>query len=403
MFENIVGQDIVINLLSKDILSESLNSSMIFHGSKYTGRLTTALEFSRVVNCLSEKKHDCNCKNCIQHRQIDFNGMIYVGRRTFIEDIKTLSECYLATKDRVFYDKIYRYIKLVYSQFSDFLVNGVYKDSDLSAIYKDSETIDDIFQKPEMSSKDFDSVLKCISRVDSLYKNKNIPVAMMRNILDITRYASSNVRRVIIIDYFDHLEVSSANILLKRLEEASKNLYFILIAEDLNQVLQTIKSRCRPYYFRKLSKTDVDYVLKNSFKVNESYDSFADFFQRDSPLLDSKINPIVLKILNLTFLKQHSFKELILFFQTLQKGKDKEFNRKIYDNLSKIVQHELLSKELGREVYENHEVLQVVPYEMLKELNSELIRRKNIIETFYVNPILQLESIFYKLKEIFLR
>ena len=72
--------------------------------------------------------------------------------------------------------------------------------------------------------------------------------------LNWTYVSQPDINRVVIIDHVDYLEKSSQNILLKRLEEPSINLYFILIVENKNKISKTILSRCRCYYFKKISK-----------------------------------------------------------------------------------------------------------------------------------------------------
>lgn len=67
--------------------------------------------------------------------------------------------------------------------------------------------------------------------------------------------------RVIIVDAVDDLNASSANALLKSLEEPPPRAVFVLIAHASGRVLPTIRSRCRTVRLRPLAEEDVRAAL----------------------------------------------------------------------------------------------------------------------------------------------
>lgn len=69
-------------------------------------------------------------------------------------------------------------------------------------------------------------------------------------------------RTVFIIDEADRLNETVANSLLKTLEEPHSFVYFILITEDLQLILPTIRSRCQMLRFNPLSQEDIEKALK---------------------------------------------------------------------------------------------------------------------------------------------
>ena len=69
--------------------------------------------------------------------------------------------------------------------------------------------------------------------------------------------------RVVIVDSIDDCNVSSANALLKVLEEPPADTLFFLISHRPGQLLPTIKSRCHQLALRPLSDEDVRSVLAN--------------------------------------------------------------------------------------------------------------------------------------------
>ena len=83
--------------------------------------------------------------------------------------------------------------------------------------------------------------------IQSLDESKNIPVEAIKNLKD-NLYFKSSKRKVVIIfnaEYLSFGSAESANMLLKVIEEPPANTTFILIADSLNKVKDTIQSRCQ--------------------------------------------------------------------------------------------------------------------------------------------------------------
>ena len=135
-------------------------------------------------------------------------------------------------------------------------------------------------------------------------------------------------KKVVIIDNVDQLETSSENVLLKRLEEPSDDLYFILLAENNSRVLQTIKSRCRAYYFKDLSNEAKNNVLQNIYLQNDPniYSSIYEYFHQKSReflkiLRNEGICILLAKDILLAFLPKHQktlFRQFLPICQLLQ-------------------------------------------------------------------------------------
>jgi len=81
---------------------------------------------------------------------------------------------------------------------------------------------------------------------------------------------SSGKGKGIVLDRADEMKKEASNAILKTLEEPPPYGYIILIAQNENRLLPTIKSRCRIFRFGRLSEANVDYILKNlGIKINE--------------------------------------------------------------------------------------------------------------------------------------
>ncbi len=63
-FNDIVGQERVIKILTKSLKENKVSSSYIFVGSEGTGKKLVAIEFSKAINCLNLSKGSEACENC---------------------------------------------------------------------------------------------------------------------------------------------------------------------------------------------------------------------------------------------------------------------------------------------------------------------------------------------------
>jgi len=70
-----------------------------------------------------------------------------------------------------------------------------------------------------------------------------------------------NFPKFIVIDSADDLNHSSANALLKNLEETKNNTYYILIAHQISSLLPTLRSRCVKFNFEKPSFENFKKIL----------------------------------------------------------------------------------------------------------------------------------------------
>ncbi len=76
--------------------------------------------------------------------------------------------------------------------------------------------------------------------------------------------------RVAIIDNLNEMNKSASNALLKILEEPPKKSLFILICNQINTIVPTIKSRCQILRFEQLNKVDFSNILQQAIKIKET-------------------------------------------------------------------------------------------------------------------------------------
>jgi len=94
-----------------------------------------------------------------------------------------------------------------------------------------------------------------------------ISINQVRNLENfIHQYSFDGSPKFIIIDSGDDLNISSANSLLKILEEPKSNIYIIIITHHLSKLLPTIRSRCIKFKFSTPSIDEFNQIFTNNEK-----------------------------------------------------------------------------------------------------------------------------------------
>ena len=75
-FDEIVGQNNIINLLKDSIINNKISHAYIFSGPRGTGKTSTAKIFAKAINCLDNKNGN-PCLNCEICSNFNLNNDIY--------------------------------------------------------------------------------------------------------------------------------------------------------------------------------------------------------------------------------------------------------------------------------------------------------------------------------------
>lgn len=161
--------------------------------------------------------------------------------------------------------------------------------------------ISKIYQKIESKNNNINLIfnnthpnIRYISKLFDEKSNKlkkNISIDQIR-VLDsfLNQSTFDNLPKFIIIDSTEDLNNSSANSLLKSLEEPKKNTFFILITHQISLLLPTIRSRCLNYFFVKPTYDQfLTIIKKNNNLINISDLNFLYYLSDGSPGLALKI------------------------------------------------------------------------------------------------------------------
>ncbi len=100
--------------------------------------------------------------------------------------------------------------------------------------------------------------------------------------------------KVMLIWMAEKMNIAAANKLLKLIEEPPNNTLFLLIAEDEEQIIQTIRSRCQVLHFPPLPEAEIaeflqkkkackpEEALKIAYQANGSYTRALNLLNKDS-------------------------------------------------------------------------------------------------------------------------
>lgn len=281
MYENLLFQS-VDSLLRADIINDSLPGSILLSGPESTGKLTAALETSRILSCKAQEKGKwkCDCSSCLQHKALVNSNTILLGPRDCSLEIsaakKTFLTAFLSNEhvDAARYLFI-RSVRKLTMRFNPILWEDSKKIAKISSytslIDELLEEIDPPRQLPEYEelSKICDKLEKEAQNLEEEFMYDSISISHIRNLSSWAHLSISEGKKVVIIEKADRMLEGARNALLKILEEPPENTVFILTTSKRNSVMPTILSRVRTYNFTSRtsaqSKELIDRVYHDSF------------------------------------------------------------------------------------------------------------------------------------------
>ena len=282
MFDNVLHQS-ASDLLSDDIAHDRLPGSILFSGPYASGKLTCALELSRVLSCrgpeygAAQGNWSCACPSCLKHKALVSPSVLVVGpgnRTLEIEAAKEtlLFQCY--NNSRHVEASRYLYIRAVRKltmRFNPIL----WQDDDklpkfsqlLASIDEDLEQLEPSRALPDTAAleKCTASIEKNCAKLESSFLYEALPVSQIRNISSWAHVSVPNGKKILIVENADRMADSARNALLKILEEPPSDTMFILTTTRRGAMLPTILSRVRTYVFFERTKAQQQEVIERVF------------------------------------------------------------------------------------------------------------------------------------------
>ncbi len=296
MFDNIIGNDSIKEILRKAVMNQTVSNSYLFVGIEGIGKKLIAEEFAKMFLCTEIEKYCNHCKSCIEFNSKNNPDFSYIepdGNSIKIEQIRLLQK--------------------------------------------------KIQEKPIISDK-----------------------------------------KVYIINDANLMTTEAQNCLLKTLEEPPEYATIILIGNNENAFLPTIKSRCVILHFKALENDEIQNYLTHKFNLDKLAPNVLDIFQgsigkaiklKDKQeeyqninkmieVLGSKELPEIVDLAELLYKSKEEILEILEYINVILLKKSKE--KYAYANCINIVEE--TKKRLARNA--NYDMcIDYMIFSMWEELN----------------------------------
>ena len=285
MFENVIGNKKLTTSIKEDMKNGLLPSSILLVGEIFVGKLTTALEIARVLNCYNEGAWDCTCKSCMQSRAVLSPDVLIIGSKDCSIEIKASSEVILREKSLHSYYLFLRAVRKLTIRFDSTLWDENESNfTKATTLLKDiEESLNDISPSniETYDEKKLDALITgIVKKCDKLSQEcmyDSIPVNQVRNAISWIHLMANEKRKILIIENAQRMQEGARNAFLKVLEEPPSYSNFILTSNNKNAIMPTILSRVRPYTFIKRTKEEEEDVLHRVFKHSSNVQGLENF------------------------------------------------------------------------------------------------------------------------------
>jgi len=220
-FSDIIGQEPLKQRLKRTVSENRVSHAQLFLGPEGSGKLALALAYAQYINCRRRTPDDScgECPSCKKYSKLihpDLHFIYPINKTKEIDDKKIFSKDFIAP-------------------WREFLLQNAYYVS-----------LPDWYEKIGIEKK---QGLINADEADGI-----------NHTLAYKAYEAEY--KVMIVWMVEKMNVTSANKLLKNLEEPPDKTLFILISENQEQIISTILSRAQLIKFPRLNETDIQQALE---------------------------------------------------------------------------------------------------------------------------------------------
>lgn len=219
-FRDIIGLNDIKKHLIESVQKGFVPHARLFYGQEGVGKLPLAIAYARYLNC-SNRGNDDACGRCPSCQK--FDKFAHPDLHFVFPVIKSkISDEYLP-------------------EWRTFLSNNKY-----------------------FTLNDWLSFIKAENAQGLIYSKESEEIIRK---LNLKVYEAKY--KIMIIWLPEKMHESCANKLLKMIEEPPKNTVFLLVAENLEEVIPTIRSRCQPLNIRAIGREEMVSAIQQNYGIEE--------------------------------------------------------------------------------------------------------------------------------------
>ncbi len=250
-FKDIIGQRVLINRLTRIIDSGRISHAQLFLGKNGYGSLALALAYAQYLNC----------ENKVHYTDVDEQTQLRAD---------SCGECASCKK----------YQQLVHSDLHFIFPNTAVKATDKDVSSKD------LMQEFREYVLENNAYVRLESFFEYLGVEKKQGAINVRDAAEINRILSlktyESKYKVMVIWMIEKLNITAAPKLLKILEEPTENTIFLLVSENHDKILSTIRSRVQNVPVRKVDEQSMrQYLLQQDILPDCNVDSIVQAAEGD--------------------------------------------------------------------------------------------------------------------------
>lgn len=223
-FEKVIGQYEIKEKLTQSFFSNRLSHSYLFYGIPGVGKLSLAIAFAQFLSCENKTETDScgECPSCKKYEKLIHPDLHFVFPVISGSGKKSISDTYISQwRQIVLEDPYFSFREWMIKLGSENKQGGIYADESSEILRK-------------LNLKTFESDFK-----------------------------------IMIIWLPEKMNISCANKLLKILEEPPHNTVFILVSDNNENILTTIRSRTQPVKILGIDDVPLKDFLINKYNIDE--------------------------------------------------------------------------------------------------------------------------------------
>ena len=225
-FRDIIGLTDIKRHLIESVQKGYIPHARIIYGAEGIGKLPLAISYARYLNCTNPTATD-SCGECSSCSKID--KLAHPDLHFAFPIVQKKAEKLLVCDNYL-------------PQWRSFIADNIYFNLSKWLQYIDAKNSQGLIYAQES---------------EEIIRKLNLKVYEAKY-------------KIMIVWLPEKMNLECANKLLKMIEEPPAHTIFLLISEDLDNVIPTIKSRCQPIYIRPIDNNVMVGAIRQNYNLNQS-------------------------------------------------------------------------------------------------------------------------------------